>query len=75
MKGNIAHGAGYLTRGARMLSHPKLRLFVIIPLMVNILIFGSLIGIGLRLPQRHDGITAVGLFRTGWVSSSGFCGH
>jgi CysZ protein len=29
-----------------MLSHPKLRLFVIIPLMVNILIFGSLIGIG-----------------------------
>ncbi len=46
MKGNIAHGAGYLTRGARMLSHPKLRLFVIIPLMVNILIFGSLIGIG-----------------------------
>ena len=46
MKGNIAHGAGYLTRGARLLSHPKLRLFVIIPLMVNILIFGSLIGIG-----------------------------
>jgi CysZ protein len=29
-----------------MLIHPKLRLFVIIPLMVNILIFGSLIGIG-----------------------------
>jgi len=29
-----------------MLSHPKLRLFVIIPLMVNILIFGSLIGVG-----------------------------
>ncbi len=46
MKGNIAHGAGYLTRGARMLSHPKLRLFVIIPLVVNILIFGSLISVG-----------------------------
>ena len=46
MKGNIAHGAGYLTRGARMLTHPKLRLFVIVPLMVNILIFGSLIGVG-----------------------------
>ena len=46
MKGNIAHGAGYLTRGARMLSHPSLRLFVIIPLAVNILIFGSLIGVG-----------------------------
>ncbi|HDY82371.1 MAG TPA: sulfate transporter CysZ [Halieaceae bacterium] len=46
MKGNIAHGAGYLTQGARMLSHPSLRLFVIIPLAVNILIFGSLIGLG-----------------------------
>jgi len=46
VKGNIAHGAGYLTRGARMLSHPSLRLFVIIPLAVNILIFGSLIGLG-----------------------------
>ena len=45
-KGNIAHGASYLTRGARMLSHPSLRLFVIIPLLVNILIFGSLIGVG-----------------------------
>jgi CysZ protein len=45
LKGNLAHGAGYLTRGARMLSHPSLRLFVIIPLAVNILIFGTLIGI------------------------------
>jgi CysZ protein len=29
-----------------MLGHPSLRLFVIIPLAVNILIFGSLIGLG-----------------------------
>ena len=43
MKGNVARGASYLTRGARMLNHPSLRLFVIIPLLVNILIFGSLI--------------------------------
>jgi CysZ protein len=43
LKGNFAHGASYLTRGARMLTHPALRLFVIIPLLVNILIFGSLI--------------------------------
>ncbi len=47
MKGNIAHGAGYLTRGARLLNHPSLRPFVLIPLVLNILIFGSLIGIGL----------------------------
>ncbi len=43
MKGNIAHGAGYLPRGAKLLKHPSLRLFVLIPLLVNILIFGSLI--------------------------------
>ena len=46
MRGNIAQGAGYLTRGARLLNHPSLRMFVIIPLLVNILIFGSLLGIG-----------------------------
>ena len=46
MQGNIARGAGYLTRGAKMLNHPSLRLFVLVPLLVNILIFGSLIGIG-----------------------------
>ncbi|MDE0951363.1 MAG: sulfate transporter CysZ [Halioglobus sp.] len=46
MKGNVARGASYLTRGARMLNHPSLRLFVLIPLLVNILIFGSLITVG-----------------------------
>jgi CysZ protein len=47
MKGNVAHGAGYLVRGAKMLKHPALRLFVFIPLLVNIVIFGSLIWYGL----------------------------
>ena len=46
MRGNFARGAGYLTRGARLLSHPALRAFVVIPLVINILIFGSLIGVG-----------------------------
>lgn len=46
MKGNVARGASYLIRGARMLNHPSLRLFVLIPLLVNILIFGSLITVG-----------------------------
>ena len=46
MKGNIAQGASYLSRGARLLTHPSLRLFVIIPLLVNIVIFGSLITLG-----------------------------
>jgi len=46
MKGSIARGAGYLTRGARLLNHPSLRPFVLIPLAINVLIFGSLIGVG-----------------------------
>ena len=45
MEGNIVRGAGYLLRGARLLTHPSLRLFVIVPLLVNILIFGSLLGL------------------------------
>lgn len=47
MKGNIAHGAGYLVRGAKLLKQPTLRNFVFIPLLVNILIFGGLIWYGL----------------------------
>ncbi len=47
MKGNISRGAGYLMRGARLLRHRSLRLFVIIPLAVNVLIFGSLITLGI----------------------------
>ncbi|MCB1677760.1 MAG: sulfate transporter CysZ [Halioglobus sp.] len=47
MKGNVARGADYLVRGAKLLRHPSLRLFVIVPLAVNILIFGTLIGLGL----------------------------
>jgi len=46
MKGNAVQGVGYLVDGAKMLTHPSLRLFVAIPLIVNILIFGSLIGFG-----------------------------
>lgn len=44
MEGNVSHGAHYLIRGAGLLKHKSLRLFVLIPLLVNILIFGSLIG-------------------------------
>ncbi len=43
LKGNVVTGVNYLARGAKMLTHPSLRLFVIIPLLINILIFGSLI--------------------------------
>ena len=42
MKGNLAHGADYLVRGAKLLRHPDLRKYVLVPLTVNILIFASL---------------------------------
>jgi CysZ protein len=44
VKGNALNGAGYLLQGARLLTHPKLRLFVIIPLLINIVIFATLFG-------------------------------
>jgi CysZ protein len=46
VQGNLIYGAGCVLRGAKMLSHPRLRPFVIVPLAVNVLIFGSLIGWG-----------------------------
>ncbi|MCX2975039.1 sulfate transporter CysZ [Halieaceae bacterium IMCC8485] len=46
MKGNIVGGVGYLLDGAKMLGHPSLRLFVLVPLTINILIFGTLISYG-----------------------------
>ena len=46
MRGNIARGAGYLVRGAKLLRHPALLKFVTIPLAINTLIFASLLGVG-----------------------------
>jgi CysZ protein len=34
-------GVHYLLKGAKLLSHPKLRIFVLIPLLINIFIFAS----------------------------------
>lgn len=47
MEGDPVYGAGCLIRGAKLLSHRKLRPFVIVPLTINVLIFGSLISWGL----------------------------
>lgn len=46
MQGNLARGAGYLMQGASLLRHPSLRAFVIVPLAINVLIFGGLITLG-----------------------------
>ena len=59
MKGNVVQGANYLVQGVKMLGHPSLRLFVLIPLVINILIFGSLISLGLSyLGELMDSLLA-----------------
>lgn len=47
MANNPLAGAGYLLRGLRLITQPGLRPFVLIPLLVNILIFGLLIWLGI----------------------------
>ena len=42
LKGNLFHGAGYLGEGFRLIRQPGLRLFVILPLIINIVLFGVL---------------------------------
>lgn len=44
MQGNFVTGFGYLLEGFRLIRRPGLRLFVLIPLLINIIIFASLIG-------------------------------
>lgn len=34
-------GIGYLLKGAQLLRHPKLRIFVLVPLLINVFIFAS----------------------------------
>ena len=34
-------GLGYLLKGIQLLRHPQLRVFVLIPLLINVLIFAS----------------------------------
>jgi CysZ protein len=59
LEGDPLYGAGCLVRGGKLLSHPKLRPFVIVPLVVNVVIFGSLIGWGLGwLVDQVDRATA-----------------
>ena len=67
----LVTGFGYLLQGAKLLTHPDLRLFVLLPLLVNIIMFA--IGLGLLiffiagwmadvvgwLPQWMSGITSL----------------
>lgn len=54
MRGNLFTGFDYLLQGFRLMWRPGLRLFVLIPLLINVLIFALLIG--LTLDQFGDWI-------------------
>jgi CysZ protein len=41
-RNNPVSGAGYLLRGLGMLTHPQLRRFVIVPLLVNVIVFSAI---------------------------------
>lgn len=49
MRGNPGAGARYLLRGFGLLTHPELRRYVAIPLLLNLTIFGALFGAGWHL--------------------------
>jgi CysZ protein len=44
--GDIMQGASCLGRGARLIRHPDVRLYVIMPLLINVILFGALIWFG-----------------------------
>lgn len=48
MAGSVSRGADYLMRGARLLGNRQLRPFVIIPLLINTVIFASLLWLGVN---------------------------
>ncbi len=59
LNGNLVHGANYLVRGAKMLPHPRLRAFVLIPLLINLIIFATLLGIAFSyISDWIDGMMA-----------------
>ncbi len=47
VKNNPVSGAGYLLQGLKLLNNPGLRRYVIIPLLINILIFSLMVWIGI----------------------------
>jgi len=48
MKGNLFRGSNYLVRGFKLLSNPGIRLFIIVPVLVNLVIFSILIYVSIQ---------------------------
>lgn len=65
MKGNPILGFNYLIRGFNLIRQPGLRLFVLIPLLINIIIFGLLIGLSFH--QLNEWINAAMSWVPSWL--------
>lgn len=66
MSGSIFTGASYLAQGFRLLLHPSLRKFVLVPILVNLLLF---IGLTILLIQQFDSLLAMMMaFLPSWLS-------
>lgn len=66
MISNPSRGFNYLIRGFKLITQPSLRLFVIIPLTINVLIFTLLIGA--TLSQFSDWIDAAMAWLPSWLN-------
>lgn len=65
MRGNLFSGAGYLWQGVGLLSKPGVRRYVLIPLLINILLFSVLIFYAYQ--QFDQWITALLNWLPGWL--------
>ena len=54
MNGNFTHGIGYLREGLGLITQPGIRPFVIIPLLINIVLFGGAFWWGYQQVIRLD---------------------
>ena len=68
MGNNPFRGASYVLRGAAIVSRPGLRRFVLVPFLVNLLLFGSLLYWGLgALSEYIDGLLPDWLGFLSWI--------
>lgn len=65
MKGNLGTGLNYLWRGFELIKQPGLRLFVLLPLSINVLVFGVLIYASIG--QFSEWINAALGWLPGWL--------
>ena len=69
---DIGKGLAYVGRGVSLLTHKQLRVFVLLPLLVNILLFG--LGIGLIFSYAGGWVDSTLAVLPDWLSGiAWFC--